>query len=150
MSVEQVFNYLQIDSQVSTAGLLSEEQLSELSNEKFACVINLLPDIHDYAVQNEADILRQQGLEYCYIPVDFDAPTESDYQQFEQAMVRSKGKRTLVHCAANYRASAFYAVYAHRQRGWTVARSRELIGSVWSLSEFPQWQILIEQLLRSD
>ncbi len=147
MSVDQAFNFKRVDELTATAGLLGTDQLSALGPEGFTVVINLLPDDSEYAQAEEAQMVQNQGIEYIYIPVDFDAPTKNDYAQFEAAMQRTEGKARLVHCAANYRVSAFYAIYAHRHLGWDVGRAREHIASIWDTREFPAWHSLIDGYL---
>ena len=45
------------------------------------------------------------------------------------------GKRTLVHCAANYRASAFVALYGELRLGWSRARADEQVRKLWAPNE---------------
>ncbi len=149
MSVDQAYNFKRIDERVATAGLLNEEHLGQLKAEGFEVVINLLPDSLDYAIKNEADIVQAQGLSYHYIPVDFDAPTAADYAAFAQVFSASDGKQLLLHCAANYRASAFYAVYAFEYLGWTAEQAMAHIRSIWNPDDYPAWAEFIQQRLGS-
>ncbi len=139
MSVDQAFNFKRIDKQVATAGVLSEEQLSQLRANGYQAVINLLPDDSEYAVKDEQTIVRQQRLDYLYIPVDFNAPADRDYRAFVRALESCGNKSLLIHCAANYRVSAFYAIYAHQNLGWSGTRAKQHIASIWSLADYPQW-----------
>ena len=144
MSVNQAYNFKSINPSVSTAGVLTKRQLSELSSEGYEAVINLLPSDSEYATEHEPSIVEAQGLKYVYIPVDFTAPTESDYQQFTQAMSELSGEKIMLHCAANYRVTAFYSVYATQALGWSAEQARELISSIWDVSEFPVWEKFVE------
>lgn len=76
-----------------------------------------MPNDSEYALQGEKELIEKQGLSYTYIPVEFNAPQEHDYVEFENAMNALQGNKTMIHCAANYRVSAFYAIYAHRNLG---------------------------------
>lgn len=145
MDLAQIFNFQSVDDKVDTSGLVNEDQLAELASAGYEAVINLLPDELDYAIGNEREILESRGIEYTYIPVDFSAPSGTDYEAFAQAMQGSKGKKLLVHCAANYRVSAFYAIYAHTHLGWDKQRCYEHIASIWDLAEHPRWQSFVQE-----
>ena len=144
MSVNEAYNFKSINSSVSTAGVLTKGQLSELSSEGYEAVINLLPSDSEHAAEHEPSIVEAQGLKYVYIPVDFTAPTENDYQQFAQAMSELSGKKIMLHCAANYRVTAFYSIYATQALGWSGEQARALISSIWDVSEFPVWENFVE------
>ena len=142
MSVEDSYNFRRIHDGLTTSGLLSAEQLGDLHREGYEAVINLMPD-GESPVADEARIVRDQGLDYVYIPVDFNAPTRGDLEAFTDAMdARSSGK-VHVHCAANYRVSAFYSLYALRRRLCTRDEADELVQSVWDPAEFSAWMAFI-------
>ncbi|HEX5587246.1 MAG TPA: protein tyrosine phosphatase family protein [Acidimicrobiia bacterium] len=139
MSIEQSSNFRRIDERLTTSGLLGVEELSALRGEGYDAVINLLPDTSGRAVVNEEAIVREQGLEYVHIPVDFAAPAHADLEAFTDAMDALAGKKVHVHCAANYRVSAFYALYAQRTGSCTEAEADALIRSVWDPADHPPW-----------
>ena len=87
--------------------------------------------------------MRDQGLDYVYIPVDFDAPTHADLEAFSQAMSARAGQKVHVHCAANYRVSAFYGLYASANGLGTDAEADELVQSLWDPAEHPAWMAFI-------
>lgn len=145
MSIDRAYNFRAIDEMVSTAGLLSEGQFSELGENGYEAVINLLPHESQYSVTDEEQIVTGQGLEYLYIPVDFSHPTEANYSAFVQAIKACEGRKVLVHCAANYRVSAFYAMYAYEHCGWSASRAREHIASLWNPADSPPWRPFISR-----
>jgi protein tyrosine phosphatase (PTP) superfamily phosphohydrolase (DUF442 family) len=150
MSVDQAYNFRTIDEAVSTSGLLSEEQLSELRDSGYEVVINLLPRNSEHAIKNEEDIVIGQGVEYLHIPVDFSAPAERDYSEFVNAMKSREGKKVLIHCAANYRVSAFYAMYAYEHLGWSASWAKEHIASIWCPEDNPPWDQFIAKVVPAD
>lgn len=147
MSVDQAYHYRGINSQLSTSGLLSPEQLAELSGEGYEAVINLLPDDSPYAIAGERDIITGQGIDYTYIPVDFAAPTAKDFDQFVAAMQANGERKLMVHCAANYRVSAFYSLYGVKHLGWSVEDAYAFIAEIWDLSEKPVWEQFVAEML---
>jgi len=146
MSVDQAYNFRKVSDSISTAGVLNEEQLCALQREGYTAVINLLPESSDYAVQGEKALVLCQGLAYRQIPVDFSAPREEDYRAFEAAMRELQGARLMIHCAANYRVSAFYAIYARRNLGWSAAQAGEFIAAIWDPRDHPPWEAFIAGL----
>ncbi len=149
MSVNQAFNFKALNDFISTAGLLNEEQLNALGAEGYKVVINLLPQESEYAIKGEPSIVAAQGIDYEYIPVDFASPLESDYQRFSEAMSIHSGKKLMVHCAANYRVSAFYAIYAFHNLGWSESQVYSFIGTIWNLGEHTVWEEFVSNMLNA-
>lgn len=142
-SVEESYNFRRIDDRLTTSGLVSAEQLATLERDGYAAVINLLPDNNERAVHDEADIVVDQGLDYVSIPVDFAAPTHADLERFCEAMDGLEGRKVHVHCAANYRVSAFYSLYAVHRGRCTVEQADALVRDVWDPAEHPVWAAFI-------
>jgi uncharacterized protein (TIGR01244 family) len=143
MTIEDGYNFRRISRRLTTSGLVSASQLSELHSEGYDAVINLLPDSFEHAVTDEARIVRDQGLDYVYIPVDFEAPTHADLEAFSDAMTARAGQKVHVHCAANYRVSAFYGLYAFSNGLCTATEADELVHDVWDPAEYPTWVAFI-------
>jgi uncharacterized protein (TIGR01244 family) len=145
MSIEDAYNFRRIHDGLTTSGRVTVEQLRDLQRDGYNTVINLLPDAHAHAVPGESRIVEELGLDYVYIPVDFDAPTRSDLDLFVEAMDAHAGQKVHVHCAANYRVSAFYALYRLRQGSCSDAQADELIHGLWNPSEHPAWKAFMTQ-----
>ena len=143
MSIEDSYNFRRIHERLTTSGLVSAEQLNDLQNEGYDAVINLLPESNPRAVADEGRIVRDQGLDYVYIPVDFAAPTHADLQAFADAMDARTGQKIHVHCAANYRVSAFYSLYALRKGLCTEAEANDIVQDIWNPADHPPWMAFI-------
>jgi uncharacterized protein (TIGR01244 family) len=143
MSIEQSYNFRRIDERLTTSGLVSPAQLRALGNDGYDAVINLLPDTFEHAVPDEGRIVRDQGLDYVHIPVDFDAPTHADFEAFTDAMDARSDQKIHVHCAANFRVTAFYGLYAMRKGLCTEADAMALIEGIWQPDEHPPWPAFI-------
>jgi protein tyrosine phosphatase (PTP) superfamily phosphohydrolase (DUF442 family) len=148
MAVSDAYNFREIDGRLSTAGVLDETQLAELAAEGYQTVINLLPEDSPYAIAAERGIVESQGLGYAYIPVDFAAPKDSDYREFVAAMQAAADKKLMVHCAANYRVSAFYAMYAVEHLDWSPGHAWDFIGATWNIEEHPEWEAFVAKNLQ--
>ena len=141
MGIEGSFNFRRVSNTITTSGIVAADDLAVLGENGYAAVINLLPDSSEHAVMGEETIVRGQGLTYVHIPVDFAAPCSEDFDQFAAVMDAHADRTVHVHCAANYRVSVFYALYAERTRSWTVEQADEHIRSVWTPD--PVWDAFI-------
>ena len=133
--------------QVITSGLPTELQFEQLALAGIKTVINLIPNDNPNALANEQQIVTQLGMNYHNISVDWQNPTQENLAQFYSLMQQNGDAPVLVHCAANYRASAFYYLYQTRQN---IAPSMAEALTPWgdlqqSFAEYPQWKKLIEE-----
>ena len=147
MTIEKAYHYKKVNDQISTSGLISKHQLKSLGAAGYVTVINLLPNNNQHAIKEEQSIVEKQGLNYRYIPVDFSNPTDDDFAAFVILMKEAGDKKTIVHCAANYRASAFFSTYAFQELGWSIRQVEEFMASIWSPAEYPAWQAFIDKRL---
>ena len=146
MATTDIYNYRLFSDTIATAGLPSEFQLHDAKHEGFSAIINLLPDDSPYAVPGEAAIVNALGLEYFYIPVEFENPTLLDFEKFERALASTTGKKVLIHCAANYRVSAFMSIYAKTKLGWDNQTFETYRNAIWQPDEI--WAAFIKKMMR--
>jgi protein tyrosine phosphatase (PTP) superfamily phosphohydrolase (DUF442 family) len=139
MSINQIFNAIQIDDQILTAGQPSEDQLQDLSSEGYKVVINLATIDPRYSLNDEEQSCDNLGMTYVHIPVEWTAPEIEDYQVFKVAMGKSAQQKTLIHCAANYRVTAFYSIYAKQNLGWSDEQAKALRAQIWESN--PEWEM---------
>ncbi|ABV38682.1 conserved hypothetical protein [Shewanella sediminis HAW-EB3] len=136
---------------VITSGLPNEAQFETLQQAGVDLVINLIPDGNSSGHGDEASLVEAAGMIYESISVDWKKPSIEDVEQFFSIMNTNRDKDILVHCAANYRASAFYYLYQATQLKQDSEQQKQLTLTPWgdlesSLKEYPQWQVLIEQV----
>jgi protein tyrosine phosphatase (PTP) superfamily phosphohydrolase (DUF442 family) len=146
MGIEEAVNYRRISDAVATSGCVAVEQLETLKTEDFEAVVNLLPDASASSVPDERAIVEQQGVEYHYLPVDFGNPTAKDFSDFVQILDDLGDRKVLIHCAANYRVSAFYSLYAMKRLDWPKENAEALVGSLWNPAERPPWKEFMERI----
>jgi protein tyrosine phosphatase (PTP) superfamily phosphohydrolase (DUF442 family) len=140
LSSANIFNYIRINEFFSTSGQPSKEQFEKIKEDGFEVVIDLAPvDYERYSIKDEKSILRNLNLEYIHIPVDFKKPTIEDFEAFEFALMNCNGKKIWIHCAANYRVTVFFSIWAEKNLGWTKQQSKELIDSIWKSD--PDWKM---------
>jgi protein tyrosine phosphatase (PTP) superfamily phosphohydrolase (DUF442 family) len=143
MGIESSLNFRRVSDTVTTSGTVSAEDLAELRARGCEVVVNLMPDSSEYAIEGEESIVTGQGVGYVYLPVDFAAPNHEQLEGFAAAMDANAGRTIHVHCAANYRVSAFYSLYAMRQGWWSTEEADEHLRSIWTEGEYPVWDEFI-------
>ena len=149
MSISEIYNVLEVHDRLITAGQPTEDQLRTAAVEQIDTVINLAPADSRSALPDEAGLVRSFGMSYHHLPVAWDNPTEADLAAFEQVMngLPDDG-RTLLHCAANFRVTAFYGLYGVKQLGWSVERAETFRAPIWVGSDYPVWETFIRGMHR--
>lgn len=94
-----------------TAGQPDRASLQQLKAHGYAAVISLSPGNTSDAVPDQAEILAAQGVEFVHIPIPWQTPEAKHLDAMAVAMQRLKGKKVLVHCQMNMRASAITFLY---------------------------------------
>ena len=140
MPTDAIYNYRKVDDRLATGGQPRASQLRDAAQEGFTAVINLAPYDKRYSIDDEAGLVQSLGMRYHHIPVDWENPTAADFAAFERAMNEHARDKTLVHCAANFRVTAFYSLYALENLGWTEAQADELRASIWQGTDLPVWE----------
>ena len=147
MSTATIYNYLKVNERLITGGQPTEAQLRAAAAEGIGIVINLATYQVGHSLPDEAELARSLGMEYYAIPVDWERPTESDFETFALCLNQATGdKRLLVHCAANYRVTAFVALYAMKYWNWREDQADALMAHVWRAGEYPRWDNFIQKM----
>ena len=146
MSVDEIYNAIQVNEHLLTGGQPTEDQLKAASTGGFTCVINLAPLEPGRALADEAGLIRSLNMNYIHIPVIWTDPRQSDFEAFEQAMSQLPDARTLVHCFANFRVTAFYALYAQKHLGWSEEQAEAFRARIWHGSNYPIWEDFISRI----
>ena len=138
-------NVVIIDRSIVTSGQPTAESLATLRAEGFEAVIYLAPASVADAVKEEPTILAGQGIEFIHVPIPFAAPAASHFDAVSAALERLKGKKILVHCQVNMRASTMVFLYRVLHRKEPPAAAYDSVTQVWT----PQgpWKQLAQGLL---
>jgi protein tyrosine phosphatase (PTP) superfamily phosphohydrolase (DUF442 family) len=140
-------NVVPIYSTLVTSGQPTADALAHLAAQGFGAVIYLAPPSVSDAVPAEADIARQQGMEFVNIPIAFNNPTQADFQAFVAAMGRLGDRKVLVHCQVNMRASSMTFLHRVIVRGENPEQAYEAVAKVWS-PQGPWKHLLVAELGR--
>jgi uncharacterized protein (TIGR01244 family) len=128
---ETIYNWRRLDPRITTSGQPTESQLAEIHALGVRHVINLGLHSHEKALPDEASSVSGLGMAYIHIPVDFQNPTDRDFDQFCSAMKQLEEAPVHVHCIANYRVSAFFYRYRRDVLGMNETRARADMEEVW-------------------
>jgi protein tyrosine phosphatase (PTP) superfamily phosphohydrolase (DUF442 family) len=141
--MSSIYNFLRISDGLSCSGQPRETQLSTIAADGYMVVINLGLADGMYALNDEAQSVKQLRMVYHHIPVLFDNPQRDDLTAFIAVMNQHKGEKILVHCAANYRASAFTGLYLFYLNELDENGALSLIEEVWQPDGI--WEQFIEE-----
>lgn len=146
--LSEIRNYKEYSPLFSSSGQPSEEQLEAARAAGFERVAYIAFSDSRGAIGNEDTIVKELGMDYVQVPVIWDAPTVSDFYAFAGAMQREPDKKTLLHCQANYRASAFAFLYRVLYLDVPIAEAKADMNSIWTPNE--TWRDLIFAVLRDN
>ncbi len=133
MATAGIFNFIQVSDRIGTGGQPTREQLEAARDEGYQAVINLAPsDAENFALADEEHVVTDLGLIYHHIPVAWTDPRPEQFAAFCAAMQQVGDRKVLIHCAANYRVTAFFSSYAIRHLGWTTEQADALVSRIWN------------------
>ena len=146
--LEDIPNFLALSENVLTGGMPNQEQLADAAQRGVDLVINLAPHEVLNALPNETDLVTSLGMKYINIPVIWTTPTKAGLDRFMDIMDENKDKKILVHCQANFRATAFMALYRILRQGWNADEAMEGMQQIWDTEDYPIWKMFIEENLK--
>lgn len=130
--LDHILNWRRINDRITTSGQPDEVQMAEIRSTGVTHVVNL--GIHHEgkgALDDEPGTVANLGMAYIYIPVDFENPTDADYEAFKEALAAHSNAQIHVHCIYNARVSAFFYRYAVDGLGTSVETAAENMESIW-------------------
>jgi len=142
MALDGILNFRRLSPTLTTSGQPDEAQFAAIRDAGIGTVINLALNDSPGALPDEAGTLSALGLRHIHIPVQFDAPAETDFERFRATMDIIGDAPVHIHCAANYRVSAFLYRYRVACLGWSEAAAKDDLLAIWTPNEV--WQQFIE------
>ncbi|MGE0484915.1 MAG: protein tyrosine phosphatase family protein [Gammaproteobacteria bacterium] len=145
----ELLNYYEYSPRLMSAGQPTREQFPLVAAAGVEAVINLAPLGTPGAFAEEGEVVTALGMGYAHIPVDWDDPAATDLHDFFRAMRHFDGRRVLVHCNANARASAFVYLWRTLERHEDEPAARATMLDIWDwnagyeLRNMPQWQAFV-------
>lgn len=138
-----IYNFCQVSGMLACAGQPRQGQLQTIADQGYQVIINLGLSDGKYALADEAGSVKNLGLTYHHIPVIFDHPQFDELNAFIGLMDEHSHQKTLVHCAANYRASTFTGLYLFAVDLLNQDEMQEFIEAIWQPDGI--WQQFIDE-----
>ncbi|KAB7613812.1 hypothetical protein F9L33_10620 [Amylibacter sp. SFDW26] len=129
--LKDFINWRRLDDKITLSGQPTEKQLSEIKDLGVTHIINLGPHSNKGALPDEAASVAALGMEYIYIPVKFQTPTDEDFAKFCEAIESNKDTKIHVHCIYNARVTAFLYRYAKSKSDMDDAKVYEIMDGIW-------------------
>lgn len=126
-----ILNWRRRDDRTTLSGQPTEVQFEAIRDLGVGRVINLGPYDNEGALADEPGTLAALGIEYTYIPVDFENPTQDDFDAFCAALDDAGPSAVHVHCIYNARVTAFFYRYAKEGRGGDITEAADMMDSIW-------------------
>ncbi len=145
--MKDIYHYQLLDENLSSSGMPTAGQMKEVAEAGVQLVVNLAPPDSPNAISDEAQLVNSLGMEYINIPVTWRAPETEALTRFMDEMEAHAGRKILVHCEANYRASAFIMLYRVLRLGWNKADAIPVMEKMWNPEDFPVWESFINHQL---
>lgn len=134
-------NVVLISANLVNSGQPTAGALAKLKEQGFDAVIYLAPTTVSDAVADEKNIVEKQGLIWVNIPIQFQQPRAADFEQFVATVKSMAGKKILVHCQVNMRASSMVFLYRTIVNQESPEKAYEAVSKIWSPSGV--WKELI-------
>jgi protein tyrosine phosphatase (PTP) superfamily phosphohydrolase (DUF442 family) len=129
--LEAIYNWRRLDNRLTTSGQPTEPQLADIHALGVRHIVNLALHTHEKALPDEAASVSRLGMTYIHISVDFQNPTDQNFDQFCSVMEKLKTVPVHLYCIANYRVSAFFYRYRRDVLGMDETQARADMEQVW-------------------
>lgn len=130
-ALAEITNFRQYSPTFASAGQPTEEQFTTIAEQGFERVVYIAFTNNPNALPDADQIVKGLGMEYMQVPVSFDNPLPDDFYAFADSMQRNTGKKTLLHCQVNARATAFSFLYRVIYEDVPVAEAKADMNTVW-------------------
>ncbi|RZO77139.1 MAG: phosphatase [OM182 bacterium] len=143
--LEGITNFRQYSATFASAGQPTADQLQAIADQGFERIVYIAFTNNTNALPDEDQIVKGLGMEYMQVPVDFSNPLPDDFYAFADSMQRNTGKKTLLHCQVNARATAFSFLYRVLYEDVPIAEAKEDMNTVWQPNEV--WRDFIFEVM---
>ena len=145
---DEVINYVAYDDTLSSGGALTADALKRLHADGLERVIFLAYSDQKRSLENADRVVDELGMDYIHIPVQWGAPDAGHFALFAGVMQAAPEQKTLVHCQANFRASAFSMLYRVIYDDVPLAEAKADMNAVWTPDE--TWTEFVLSVLRAN
>ncbi len=146
-ALKEIVNFYEINNNIGTSGQPKADQFKGISTAGYEIVLNLALSDSPNAIKNESSIVSKLNMTYVHVPVDFKTPTLEELKTFFKHMEKHNNKKIFVHCAMNWRVSAFMFLYHRIKCDMPVTDALQHMNAVWEPE--PVWQEFIKNTLNT-
>jgi len=125
--LQDIKNFSKISDHLASSGMPSENELSTIKKSGYKHVISLLPGDQN----EERHQISAIKLTFDQIPVAWGSPKIEDFEEFVSLMDKYGKDKVLVHCAMNYRASAFSYLYQVIKHPESQGDAEKKLQTIW-------------------
>ena len=144
----RLLNRIDYSPLLTTSGQPTEADLALVASAGYDRIVFLAFTNHPKAVAHEDLIVRELGLQFIHIPVEWESPKLSDFNTFAALMQTQGGDRALVHCEVNFRASVFGFLYQVLYEAADVDAAMSLMHSIWVPDD--TWEAFIARVMTAN
>ncbi|MGA1741559.1 MAG: protein tyrosine phosphatase family protein [Pseudohongiellaceae bacterium] len=144
-ALDEITNFRQYSSSFASSGQPTREQFQTIADNGFERVVYIAFTNNQNALSDADQLVKSLGMEYMHVPVDFNNPLPDDFYAFADSMQRNTGKKTLLHCQVNARATAFSFLYRVIYEDVPVAEAKADMNTVWQPNAV--WRDFIFEIL---
>ncbi len=142
--INEILNFYQITDTIGTGGQPTPDQFTSIRDAGFTSVINLAMPDSPNALVNEGEIVTKLGMTYIHIPVPWQSPSIQDLERFLGFMEILQKQKIFVHCAANYRASAFTNRHLRLNQNLPEEKATSPILKQWLPEMDEKWKKIVD------
>lgn len=102
---------------LTTAAQPTAEQLDWLKAQGYEAIVNISTPTAKNFVSDEPRLVMEKGMTYVHVPVDCSALKPDHYALVSGVLKSVQGKKVLLHCAGNVKASAFAHIFRVKELG---------------------------------
>jgi len=143
--LDSILNFTPLDARLASSGQPRAEQFPLVAAHGFTAVINLATEASTGHLTQEPQLWAGLGVDFTWRPVDWKAPTQDDYHFFQDWLDAHRAGKALVHCAMNWRASMFCALYRVIREDLPYEDAREAVLDIWEPDD--TWTSLSRDIL---
>ncbi|MED5413147.1 MAG: protein tyrosine phosphatase family protein [Pseudomonadota bacterium] len=144
-ALSEVINFRQYSDRFASAGQPTREQYQSIAEEGFERVVYIAFTNNPNALSDADQVVKELGMEYMQVPVDFSNPLPDEFYAFADYMERNRDKKTLLHCQVNARATAFSFLYRVIYDDVSIMDAKTDMNTVWQPNEV--WRDFIFEVL---
>lgn len=130
-ALAEITNFRQYSDSFASSGQPTREQFQTIAENGFERIVYIAFTNNQNALADADLVVKGLGMEYMQVPVDFNNPLPDEFYSFADSMQRNTGKKTLLHCQVNARATAFSFLYRVIYEDVPVAEAKADMNTVW-------------------